>query len=248
MRFLKIMLVALMTCSVSVLSLSCASESDSEAASETKVVAVQRGNLVIEIIASGNLALSLKEDLAFEIPGRVEEISVAEILVEEGESVKEGQLLAKLDTSEWDDVLTALERDLLQVEITLKRDELDLEQAEDDTAITITGDIVERYTDPDEIDIKELEVELARVRFEDARKALEEAREKSPEISAPFDGFITLVNVDGGDEVKTGTVAVQLADPDKFEADILVSEMDIMQVKLGGEARVQVGHYSARRG
>ncbi|MFC2033264.1 efflux RND transporter periplasmic adaptor subunit [Chloroflexota bacterium] len=37
-----------------------------------------------------------------------------------------------------------------------------------------------------------------------------------------------------------GTVAVVIADPEKFKADILVSEMDILQVKLGGEAWVQV--------
>jgi len=53
-------------------------------------------------------------------------------------------------------------------------------------------------------------------------------------------GFITKVNVEGGDEVMKGTLAVQLADPNKFEANILVSEMDILQVKLGGEAWVQV--------
>ncbi len=240
MRVLKIVLITLLLGSVSVASLSCASESDSESASETEVVTVQRGDLTIDITASGNLVLSLKEDLAFNIPGRVEEISVTEILVEEGESVKKGQLLAKLDTSEWNDVMTALERDLLQTEISLKNAELTLEKAEDDTSITITGDIVDRYTDPDEIDIKELQVELAKARFEDARKAFEEALEETPEIIAPFDGFITTVNVEGGDEVKTGAVAVQLAAPNKFEADILVGEMDIFQVKLGGEARVQI--------
>jgi HlyD family secretion protein len=178
--------------------------------------------------------------MAFNIPAGVAVITVEEVLVEEGESVEEGQLLAKLDTSEWDDVLTALERDLLQAEINLKNAKLALERAEEETSITITGDIRENYTDPEEIDIKELQVELAEARFEDARKALAEALEKSPEIIAPFDGFITKVNVDGGDEVKTGTVAVSVADPNKFEADILVSEMDILQVKLGGEARVQV--------
>ncbi len=240
MKVLKIMLITLAVCSLSVVSPGCASDSDSEAASEMQVATVQRGDLTIDITASGNLALSLKEDLAFEVPGRVEEISVAEILVEEGESVEEGQLLAKLDTSEWDDVLTVLERDQLQAAISLKRAELALEEAEDDYTITVTGDIRENYTDPEEIDIKELEVELSQARFEDARKALEEALEKSPEVIALFDGFITQVNVEGGDEVKTGTVAVSIADPNKFEADILVSEMDIFQVKLGGEARVQV--------
>ncbi|MCD6299546.1 MAG: HlyD family efflux transporter periplasmic adaptor subunit [Dehalococcoidales bacterium] len=105
-----------------------------------------------------------------------------------------------------------------------------------------------------EVTAKEIGLELARAQLEDAQVAiddarkdledaqeeLDEARSKSPVITAPFDGFITKVHVEGGDEVMTGTVAVQLADPNKFEADILVSEMDILQVKLGGEAWVQV--------
>jgi len=99
----------------------------------------------------------------------------------------------------------------------------------------------------DDVAKKELEAKLKEVLVVDAQKALEdseeaweEAKSKSPVITAPFAGFITNVNVEGGDEILRGTVALQLADPEKFEADIMVSEMDILQVKLGGEARVQV--------
>jgi RND family efflux transporter MFP subunit len=240
MKFLKILLITLALCSVSILSLSCP-KPDTESAPEQQVATVQRGNLTVDITASGNLALSRMEDLAFDIPGRVEEITVAEILVEEGDSVEEGQLLAKLDTSEWNDVLINLERDLLQAEIDLKNAELALDKAEAQTITLITGDIVYAESfDDEEIDILELRVELAEAKLEDAQEALEEALEKSPEVTAPFDGFITKVNVEGGDEILTGTVAVQLADPEKFEADILVSEMDIFQVKLGGDATVQI--------
>jgi multidrug efflux pump subunit AcrA (membrane-fusion protein) len=214
--------------------------SDSEPETTNEIATVQRGDLTVDITASGNLALSVTEDLAFDIPGTIEEITVAEVLVEEGDSVEEGQVVAKLDTSEWDDMLIDLKRDLLQAEIDLSNAELTLEEAEDDTYITSTGDIREQYTDPDEIDILEMKVELAEARFEDAQQALDEANEKSPEVIAPFDGFVTAVNVDGGDEVKTGTVAVAIADPNKFEADILVSEMDIMDVELGGTAYVEV--------
>jgi HlyD family secretion protein len=70
----------------------------------------------------------------------------------------------------------------------------------------------------------------------DAQKKLTDAQAMSPEIKAPFDGFITKVNVSGGDEVLNGTVAVTVADPNKFEANILVSEMDIMKVSIGGDA------------
>ncbi|MDY6892501.1 MAG: HlyD family efflux transporter periplasmic adaptor subunit [Chloroflexota bacterium] len=249
MRVLKIVLT-LMLCGISVVFLSCASESELEPASENQVVTVQRGDLTTDITASGNLALSLMEDLAFEMSGTVEEVPV-----EEGESVEQGLVLASLDTSEWETQLKALEqqvtakeRDMLQAEINLENAELALEKAEEQTATYVTGDIViSESADPKEIRIKELQVELAQARLEDTQKALEDAQETlrealdaSPEIVAPFDGFITRVNIDGGDEVTKGTVAVQLADPNKFEADILVSEMDILQVKLEGTAYVQV--------
>ncbi|MFC1901109.1 HlyD family efflux transporter periplasmic adaptor subunit [Chloroflexota bacterium] len=82
--------------------------------------------------------------------------------------------------------------------------------------------------------------EDAEENVEDAQSDLNEAKAKSPIIKAPFDGFITQVNVEGGDEVLRGTVAVQLANPDKFEADILVGELDILQVQLGSTATVEV--------
>jgi len=239
MKLLKILLIILALCSVSILSLSCTSEPES--ASEQQVVTVQRGNLTVDITASGNLALSRIEDLAFDIPGRAQAITVEEILVEEGDSVEEGQVLAKLDTSEWDDMLTNLGLDLLQAEINLENAELSLDKAEAETVTLITGDIIFATNfDDEEIDILELRLKLTEAQLEDAQKVLEEALGKSPEITAPFDGFITGVNVEGGDEVLPGTVAVTLADPNQFEADILVSEMDIFDLDLGGDATVQI--------
>jgi len=234
-KLFKITLI-LVLCGVGAFLLISAFKPESAPVSENQVVAVQRGDLTIDITGSGNLVLSLTEDLAFEMAGTVEEV-----MVEEGESVEEGQVLAKLDTSEWDKEVITLERDQLQAEINLENAELALDKAEEETTTTVTGDIrVTTTTDPKEIKIKELQVELAEARLEDAQEALEEALNASPEVTTPFDGFITKVNVDGGDEVKKGTVAVTIADPNRFEADILVGEIDIMQVKLGGEASVQV--------
>jgi HlyD family secretion protein len=93
--------------------------------------------------------------------------------------------------------------------------------------------------DEDDIAIKQLELQIAEGRLESAQKAVDEAP-TTPEITAPFDGFITQVNVKGGDDVAKGTVAMQIADPTKFEADLLVSEANIFKIKLGGEAQVQL--------
>ena len=323
------MWISLVLCGFGVLSLSCASEA--EPVPEGQVVTVQRGDLRIDITGVGNLALSNKVDLAFDIPSSFSTVSnplsVEQVLVQEADSVKEGQVLAQLDTSAWEDQLTSLEDkvtsanttltqkqravttaeravataernvtlaergvttakravtsekyNLTQAQINLNNAQLSLEQTE------------ETSTDPLEIEAKQLALEIsqgklvdaqqavedaettgiadaqqavddAKVKLEDAQtavgdaqtavqdgqkaledaqKALSDAQSASPEVKAPFDGFITNVNVTGGQEVKKGTVAVTIADPSKFEADIMVSEMDILQIKLGGEAQVQV--------
>jgi len=72
-------------CGVGAFLLISAFKPESAPVSENQVVAVQRGDLTIDITGSGNLVLSLTEDLAFEISGTVEEV-----MVEEGESVEEG--------------------------------------------------------------------------------------------------------------------------------------------------------------
>ena len=358
MKILKIMLAVLVLGTLSASLLSCGSESDEGELPENQVVAVQRGDITIDITAAGNLALSRTEDLAIDL--FYQEGTLAEILVEEGDTVEEGQVLAKLDTDEWDDELSALEDDviteerasvqaqvnLLTAEQNLKnaRDNeatkelavlnaqisldqalialrtgiaaadfnaadaqlrrakswynylmgvgrevinaddylLALERAEEQLEVTQTeyDNLLAGYGSNDvaikkqqveaaegslasaredladvarDVELKELQVTLNEGKVTDALKAIADAREeledaqsKSPEITAPFAGFITTVNVEGGDEVLKGTVAVQLADPNKFEADILVSEMDILQVKLGGEALVEVDAMTGR--
>ncbi len=300
MMVFKMVLMTLVMAVLVALLPGCAS-SDAAEPAENQVVTVQRGDLTVDITASGNLVLSTKEDLAFEISG-----IVAEVLVAEGDTVIEGQVLAKLDTSEWEDELDALEsqltaaerqlttrqRDLLQAEINIINAEITLDKANDEWLDTVSAgykvkqakryleflkyesdvstsldihyaresledawdDFLSVASESRDVSAKEMAAEVTQGRLEDARIAIEDAQQaiedaqqeldeaqgNSLEITATFDGFITMVNVDGGDEVKTGTVAVQLADPAKFEADILVSEVDIFQVELGGAASVQV--------
>ena len=82
---------------------------------------------------------------------------------------------------------------------------------------------------------KQLKMEKAQLDLDAAKSALANAV-----IVAPFDGVITEVNVSSGGKVSSGTVAVQIADPDKFEVEVKVTETDIFQIKRGGEAWVQV--------
>jgi len=146
---------------------------------------------------------------------------------------------ARLDAAEavLDAKVNAYDTEEVQIaKMQVEAAEISLTQAEEDLK-AVAKDVA----------VKELQLTLSQGKLEDAKKALTDSQEeldkaesKSPLIVAPFAGFITMVNVEGGDEVMTGTVAVQLADPGRFEAYIMVSEMDILQVKLGEDARVQV--------
>ena len=272
----RAMLIVAITGGLAIPLSGCTPESEATAIEEYQVITVQRGDITIDMAAAGNLSYSLQEDLAFEMAGTVEEV-----LVEVGDSVEEGQVLARLDSSEWEDQLTAAENSLLQTEINVKNAEIaldnaknpyteeEIEEAEDELRMAENQlrydlkhgpdssvlqdqervyslqkqlDEMEEAADEDDIEIKEMQLRLAEAQLENAKDEVEEALDASLEIIAPFDGFITWGNTEaeGGDEVMKGTVAVQIADPTRFEAVLWVSETDIFDVKLGGEASVQV--------
>ncbi len=77
---------------------------------------VVRGDLIITINASGNIAPAERRDLSFALPG-----TVADLPVEVGDAVKAGDLLAQLKTDE-------LERAVAQAEINLRSARLKLEK------------------------------------------------------------------------------------------------------------------------
>jgi len=213
----------------------CAPEEAEEATGPTTAV-VSRGDITVEVTASGNLDFSREEELAFDMAGTVEEI-----YVEEGDSVSEGQVVASLDTADWEKQLRSLQLSVLSAEISLEQAQQALDQAEAETTVTITGDVVVRdCCDDDEIEIREMQVEQAQLRLDDAQASLDEHLEQSPEVLATFDGFVTQIGVEGGDEVFSGSVAVVVANPDQFEALILVSENDIGKVSEGTQAEVGV--------
>ncbi len=356
MNVIKILSAILIPAAIFSILPGCTGQATGQTDTGSQTAKVIRGNLILDISAAGNLALSHSEDLAVELfyPAGTKG-TIGEVLVEEGETVVKGQVLATIDKDEWEEHLaeleaqvTAKERALIQAQINLKNAEQALKSANQmittressvlsaeialtqaqntlagaitsidfvpiaaalnrakawyeyvtvimpqsgaaarakdydlilqnakeqlDAAQTAYDNALSGFTSEDvnlkkkqvqvaennlaaakeavidarnDVILKELSLTLSQGNLEDAEKALEDARknlaeaqQKSPEITAPFDGFITQINVKGGDEVLNGTVVARIADPDKFEAEILVSEMDILDVKVGSKATV----------
>lgn len=70
----------------------------------------------------------------------------------------------------------------------------------------------------------------------EARVAAAQATLNLARIVAPFDGVLTLVNSQVGDQVTPGTIAFQIDDLSRLYVDVEVAEVDIAQVEVGQSA------------
>jgi RND family efflux transporter MFP subunit len=202
---------------------SCSSQANSSSNNQSsQIIKVTRGNLETDITPTGNLIMPHQSNLTFGSSG-----TVAEVLVQMGDTVKEGQVLAKLDT-------TSLQASLIQAKINVEQAQMNLERAETPTTNS-SGTSVVSAPDPLDIEIKQFQLDQAKLNQEDAQKALDNAT-----MVAPYDGWIGAVNISVGDIVNNNTAAIQILDPTQLEVDVLINEMDINNVKVGTPARVQI--------
>ena len=84
---------------------------DNGLTADQQVYTIQRGSLINEVSTNGNVLFSNREALTFGTPG-----TVADLLVEEGDSVEEGQPLARLDAT----TLASLEVKVARARVDLR--------------------------------------------------------------------------------------------------------------------------------
>ena len=165
--------------------------------------------------ASAEIVPVQEVHLSFVIPGPVKEVTV-----EEGSTVKAGQILVTLSSPD-------LEFGVLQAEAEVRAKESDYEywklpRREDRT--------VERR-------------QLAEQEFETAQKSLETAQAELAQTTlvAPFGGTVTSVSVKPGEFVRPGQVVIVLAKLDNLQVETTdLSELNVASVRIGQTANVHV--------
>jgi multidrug efflux pump subunit AcrA (membrane-fusion protein) len=90
-KFIKTSLIVLLTCLSAIPVISCTAAKPA-ATARTRTVTVTRGDLAINVSVDGNLQMPNEYDLRFGAPGQVRNI-----YVQDGDTVKAGQILATLD-------------------------------------------------------------------------------------------------------------------------------------------------------
>ncbi|MFC1932805.1 efflux RND transporter periplasmic adaptor subunit [Chloroflexota bacterium] len=118
-----------------------------------------------------------------------------------------------------------------------------LNAAEDKLEAMLSG------TDAEAVAIERLQVELARQSLELVKQSLELADQSLAQaqkqlneatITATFDGVVADVGVDEKDTVSTATTIVHLIDPSSMELEVEVDEIDVVEVKVGQRAIIEI--------
>jgi len=179
---------------------------------------------------------------------------------EEGQHVKEGDVVIRLDPQDLVAILDSSKAGLKQQEASLLGSEASLINArlqfERLQSLQETGDATQAELDSAEAAylnaqsgkaVIEASIEQAQARIEQAEKDLENTI-----ISSPINGVITALNTEVGETVIVGTtnnpgsVIMEIADLSEMLLKAAVDEANIAPVEIGQEAKIFINAYTDR--
>jgi len=204
------------------------------------------------VLASGTLAFKTEVNLTAEVTARV-----ASILVQEGDIVKEGQLLLRLDPETYNNIIAREEAGVRQNRISIERQRavvaLRKQQYERSQTLAAANLIDKNRLDEDrnqyivaEADLKSSEEALSR-----ATAVLSDAREQraKTEIRAPISGRIVSLPIKVGEVAIPSTASLagaqlmKIADTSAIQAEVKVDEADVAKISLDQKADVFAAAY-----
>jgi HlyD family secretion protein len=224
--------------------------------------------IVETVSASGKVQPEVEVKISADVSGEV-----VDIFVKEGDVVKRGTLLAKINPEIYASALDRTEAAvntskanyenatsrLRQAESQFERTQMDYNRNKklyEDKVISAS----EFESIKSGYDVSRLEVEAARQSVsasmygvKSAEASLKEARENlnKASIYAPVDGTISKLSVEKGErvvgtEMMAGTEVIRLANLNEMEVSVDVSESDIIRVHIGDTALVDIDAYINR--
>ena len=230
---------------------------------------VQRRTITELVNASGKIYPEVEVKVSPDISGEI-----TELMVQEGDSVKKGQTLARIYADIYniqrDQAASGVEQS--QAQVANSQAALDALNAQMEQAQR-TYDMQKKLYDDKVISRNEFNVAESALRsskanynaavqgirsgqasVKSARSNLEKANKDLGRtiVLAPMDGVVSLLNVKKGERVvgsnlMSGTEILRIADMDKIQVRVDVGENDVPKVKQGDTALVEVDAYNDRK-
>lgn len=227
-------------------------QSQREKSIKVSVQKVERKNLTSVISASGEVKPKKNVNISSQIAGRVIKIGV-----EEGQQVKAGDFLLKLESTQYEANadrdrarIQSLKADQIRAEAVLKRDEgFYQRQVKLFDAQLISTETLESAKANYEISKANYDAILFQIK--QAQASLESTLDilKKTEYYAPIEGIITSLRVEEGETAlvgtmnNPGTVLMTIADLSVMEVEVEVDETDVVGVKIGQSSEVKIDAY-----
>ena len=216
---------------------------------------VAHGAIAAEVMGTGTLEAKVQTVVSTKIPGRI-----LEMRVDQGDQVRAGQALLRLDDSEFRQQVEIARSALDAAKATVERMQADavrsqaiLEQSRIEyrrreslfTSKSIAANEIDKRKE--EMKVAEADLEKTRAAVVEARKNLvvaqntvdyQLARLGDTLISAPFDGLIVRRDRDPGDVVVPGTSIYLLISTQSLWVRAWVDETEMLRLSEGQRARV----------
>jgi HlyD family secretion protein len=217
---------------------------------EVSTEVVGRRTLVEVVTASGKIEPKRKVDISADISGRV-----VQVAVEEGQWVNAGDLLLRIDPTQFVAAARRLEAGVSQARAREAQSRAQLSKAQADARraeqlmqtneLVSAADVENART---QAQVAEQELQAARFAVNQAQAALSEARDQLSKttIVAPMSGRVTRLNIEQGETAVVGTMnnpgslLLTIADLSVMEAKVEVDETDIPGLTIGDSAAVKV--------
>ncbi len=201
-------------------------------AAQTETVTVTRGALTQVVNATGNVAPAQRYTLSFELSGRV-----AEVLVEEGDTVQKGQPLVRLDTADLELALQSAEASLRAAQARYEQTKAgpskeDIAAAEASLASAIASyEKLKKGPTADEVAIAKANVERAEAVLKQAQAAYDRIAWRGDAAASPQALQLQQATID----YQTALANYRLATAGPTESALKAAEAQIAQARANLE-------------
>lgn len=198
-------------------------------------VTVQTNALASGPVVTGSIQPERKADLRAEVAA-----VVLQVLKENGEAVKQGDVLVKLDETAIRDNLSSAEASARSAAQALDQAERQLERMK---TLRASGMTSAQAMDDAEVRRNSAASEVAASR---SRAALARQQLSRTVVRAPFDGIVSDRKVSAGDTATMGKELVKVIDPRSMRFEGRVSADKIASVKVGQPVSFRINGYAGQ--
>jgi membrane fusion protein (multidrug efflux system) len=196
------------------------------------VVTVASGTIVVGPILSGELRPAREATIRAELGG-----AMLAVAVEEGQAVRRGALLGRIETRTLDDVRQSATSALRSAESQLAVAQREADRTEQ---LVAAGALAARDLDVARSNVTAVEAQVA-----DAKSRLASAERQLGDavLSSPMTGIVSSRAVNVGDVVAVGTALFTVIDPSSMRLEASVPSDDLSQLRVGATVQFEVRGY-----